>query len=191
MKNSKTLDKYVAAAFALATIVLVVFAMRNEAFLKWAFERHQNQLSWYFRPLSLIPFCYFAYKRSWSGVFGTVFLLMTSMFWFPKPESVSPQAIQFLEMEVEYLQGEWNITKVLIALLIPISLGLLALAFWRRSLWLGLGIVSGTAIFKGIWSMVVTGEAGKSTIGPVSVGILLSLLIYFGYRKMEKGKHTS
>ncbi len=116
---------------------------------------------------------------------------MTSMFWFPKPESVSPQAVEFLELEKQYLTGDWNLAKILTALLIPLSLGALAAAFWKRSLWLGLGVVAGMAILKGIWSLVVTGEAGKSTLGPVIVGILICVLIYFGYRKMEKKKDNS
>jgi len=190
MKSSNNLDKILGAAFALATIALIAFAISSEAFLKWAFERHQNLLSWYIRPLSLIPFCYFAYKRSWAGVFGTVFLLMTSMFWFPRPESVSPQAAQFLQMEMDYLLGDWPIGKVLTALLIPLSLGALAYALWKRNLWMGLGLVAGMAIVKGIWSLMVTGEAGKSTYGPVALGVLISVAIYFGYRRMEKGKRA-
>lgn len=191
MKNQKSMDKYLALVFAVLTIVFVVFALNNTAFFSWVFERHQNQLSWYIRPLFLIPFCYFAYKRSWSGIFGTIFFLMTSMFWFPKPEYVSPQAVEFLELEKQYLTGDWNFAKILTALLIPLSLGALAAAFWKRSLWLGLGVVAGMAILKGIWSLVVTGEAGKSTLGPVIVGILICVLIYFGYRKMEKKKDNS
>jgi hypothetical protein len=190
MKNQNTFDKFLALVFAIMTVAFVVFAMSNTAFFVWAFERHQNQLSWYIRPLSLIPFCYFAYKRSWSGIFGTIFLLMTSMFWFPKPESVSPQVVEFLEMEKAYLTGEWNLAKVLIALLIPLSLGALAAAFWKRSLRVGLGLVAGMAILKGIWSLVVTGEAGKSTLGPVIVGILICALIYFGYRRMQSRKNS-
>lgn len=188
MKNQNTFDKFLALVFAIMTVAFVVFAMSNTAFFVWAFERHQNQLSWYIRPLSLIPFCYFAYKRSWSGIFGTIFLLMTSMFWFPKPESVSPQVVEFLEMEKAYLTGEWNLAKVLIALLIPLSLGALAAAFWKRSLRVGLGLVAGMAILKGIWSLVVTGEAGKSTLGPVIVGILICALIYFGYCRIKAGR---
>jgi hypothetical protein len=29
----------------------------------WAWARHHNILSWYIRPLFLLPFCLFAYRR--------------------------------------------------------------------------------------------------------------------------------
>jgi len=36
-------------------------------FVGWAWERHHNPLSWWIRPLFLIPFAFFAYRRSWVG----------------------------------------------------------------------------------------------------------------------------
>jgi hypothetical protein len=59
-------------------------------FLSWAWERHHIILSRYIRPLFLVPFCYFTYKRSITGIVLTLLALATSMFWFPKPETVSP-----------------------------------------------------------------------------------------------------
>jgi hypothetical protein len=54
-----------------------------DEFLSWAWARHHNPLSWYIRPLFLLPFCYFAYKRSTWGIVLTLFALATSMVWFP------------------------------------------------------------------------------------------------------------
>ena len=33
----------------------------------WAWERHHNVLSWSVRPLLLLPFCWFAYRRNLLG----------------------------------------------------------------------------------------------------------------------------
>src|SRR5690554_4425899 len=126
----KKYDKQLGWLFIILTILFIVLAMTNKSLFNWAYERHQNQLSWYIRPLFIIPFCYFAYKRSWGGIMGTMFMVFTSMFWFPKPAVVSNQVIEFLEMEKEYLTGEWGLSKVLIALLVPASLSTLAIAFW-------------------------------------------------------------
>lgn len=66
-------------------------------FLAWAWARHHNILSWYIRPMFIIPFIYFAYKRSWKGMIVTILALLTSMFWFPAPAVVDPMVSQFLE----------------------------------------------------------------------------------------------
>jgi hypothetical protein len=102
-------------------------------FLSWAWERHHNILSWYIRPLFLVSFCYFAYRRSITGIVLTLIALATSMFWFSKPETVSPQVEEFLKMEAEWLLGEWTLSKTLMSLLKPITFAMLGLAFWKRS----------------------------------------------------------
>lgn len=180
-------DKVLALTFTVLTLLFLVLAFTNKSFFDWAYERHQNQLSWYLRPLFLIPFCYFAYKRSWAGIFGTVFFLLTSMFWFPKPEVVSDQVKQFLEMEKEYLSGDWGGAKILMSLLVPVSFTALGVAFWKRSLWFGLSIVVFMAIAKMIWSVAFGGEAGKSIFIPAIIGLVICVgLIYLGFRKLEK-----
>jgi hypothetical protein len=64
-------------------------------FAAWAWARHHNEWSWYIRPLFLIPFCWFAWRRSLVGTGLTLFALATSMFWFPAPRVPSPMALQF------------------------------------------------------------------------------------------------
>ena len=117
-------------------------------FFSWAWERHHNILSWYTRPLFLIPFCYFIYKRNIWGVVLTLIALATSMFWFSKPETVSPQVEGFLKMEAEWLLGEWTLSKTLMSLLIPITFVMLGAAFWKRSLLFGLSVVVLVAVVK-------------------------------------------
>lgn len=183
----KRYDKMLALTFAVFTLLFLVLEFTNKSFFNWTYERHQNQLSWYLRPLFLIPFCYFAYKRSWAGIFGMIFLLLTSMFWFPRPEVVSDKVKQFLEMEKEYLSGDWGSAKILISLLIPVSFTALAVAFWKRSLWFGLSVVAFMAVAKMIWSVAFGGEAGKSIFIPAILGLVICVgLIYMGFRKLEK-----
>ena len=183
---SKRYDKLLALVFGALTILLIVLAFTNRAFFDWAYERHQNQLSWYIRPLFLIPFCYFAYRRSWTGIMGTLFVLLTSMFWFPKPAVVNEQVKQFLEMEKEYLSGGWGMTKILISLLVPISLTVIAAAFWKRNLWFGLSVMALIAVAKMIWSIAYGGEAGRSVLLPAVVGLVVCTgLIYLGYKRLH------
>jgi hypothetical protein len=185
----KKYDKQLGFLFFILTVLLIILAMTNKGFFDWVFERHQNQLSWYIRPLFIIPFCYFAYKRSWAGIMGTMFMVFTSMFWFPKPDVVSDQVAEFLEMEKEYLTDGWGLSKVLIALLIPVSLSALGAAFWKRSLLVGTAVMVFIALAKISWSVVWGGESGKSVLVPAMVGLVICIiLIFIGYKKLEKGR---
>lgn len=180
-------DKIIALLFLALTITFIVVSMTNEAFFEWVFDRHHNQWSWYLRPIFLIPFCYFAYKQSWSGISITIFCLFTSMFWFNKPAIVSEDVIEFLQYEKEWLYGTWNYKKVLMMTTIPISFIALGLAFWKRSLLMGLGVIVLMATGKIIWSIYNAGEAGKSIIIPAVIGLLLCCgLIFYGFKKLEK-----
>lgn len=183
----KRYDKHVAAIFAALSILFIILAVTNESFFNWAFERHQSQWSWYIRPLFLIPFCFFAYKRSWCGILGTVFLLLTSMFWFPKPNAASAQVMSFLVMEQEYLTGSWGTAKIVITLLIPISLFALAVAFWKRSLWFGISVLVFIAVAKILWSLAFGGVSGNSVITPAVIGLVICIVcIFLGFRKLNK-----
>jgi hypothetical protein len=184
---SKPTDRILGSVFILLSIAFVWLSFANEAFFNWAFERHQNQLSWYIRPLFLIPFCYFAYRQSWAGATGSIFLLLTSMFWFPVPDTVSEQVTEFLAYEKAYLYGEWNPIKLLLALSVPISLFLLGLAFWKRSLWMGIGVVVLMAAGKTAWSLAFAGESGRAILVPAVLGLLLCCaLIFYGFRRLER-----
>lgn len=193
MKNGflKRYDKPLAIVFGALTILFIILAFTNNNFFIWAFERHQNKMSWYIRPLFLIPFCIYSYKRRLSGIFGTVFLLLTSMFWFPKPDADSDQVNAFLAMEQDYLTGDWSLVKVLITLLVPISLATLAMAFWKRSLWLGISVLVFIAVAKMLWSVAFGGTSGSSVIAPAIIGLLICIvLIYVNFRRLENKKTT-
>jgi hypothetical protein len=123
-----------------------------QSFLEWAWARHHNLLSWYVRPLFLIPFCCFAYRRSGSGIGVTLAGLLTSMFWFPAPSNPSPEVLAALEAERNYLTGDWTVAKILIAALIPATFAALGAAFWRRSFVFGAVVLNGMALIKVVWT---------------------------------------
>ncbi len=189
---SRKLDTILAGLFFILTILFIVVVMNNKPIFDWVFERHHNQWSWYLRPLFLLPFCYFAYKRSLAGMMFSIFALFTSMFWFPKPENVSKNVVEFLNFEKEYLLGQWNWTKSLLTLTIPFSFLLLGLAFWKRNLWLGLGVIILMAIGKILWSIQSAGIYGKSILFPAILGLVICFIaIYLGFKKLEKKNKNS
>ncbi len=161
-------------------------------FLNWAWERHHNPLSWYIRPLFVLPFCYFAYKRNLLGVFLTILLVLSSMFWFPAPEIVDPGAAAFLEMERRYVTGVWNPGKIAMTALVPIWFIVLAWAFWRRSWLAGLLVVNIGALLKLIWSFYFGGSAAMSIVPAVSVGtvVINGVGIYAYLRSGASSRHS-
>lgn len=186
MKNRNS-DLFVGGVFLILTITFVVISMINKPFFDWVFERHHNQWSWYLRPLFLLPFCYFAYRKSFTGMMISLFALFTSMFWFPKPEMVSDDVVNFLEFEKAYLYGEWNLSKQLLTLSIPISFIALGLAFWKRSLIMGIGVVVLMATGKMVWSIQNAGASGKSILIPAILGLFICCgLIFYGFKRLEK-----
>ena len=102
MKREATIERtdVILSVGTLALVFLAVGGMvamgNTDEFIAWAWERHHNVLSWYIRPLLLLPFCYFAYRRSLFGIVLTLVALATSMFWFPAPETTSPAVREML-----------------------------------------------------------------------------------------------
>jgi hypothetical protein len=99
-------------------------ANRRQALAAWAWARHHNVLSWYVRPLFLLPLAWSAHRRSATGIAVTLVGLATSMAWFPAPARVDPRVAEFLRFEQEWLTGEWTGRKVLLAMLAPAGAGL-------------------------------------------------------------------
>lgn len=167
----------VLAAVTLATAFLAVMVLAAtgalDGFLSWAWQRHHNVLSWYIRPLFLLPLAYFSYRRSLSGIALTLLALATSMFWFPAPERADPRVEEFLAFEKEWLTGEWTTEKILLALAAPLILGALCLAFWRRSLLWGLVVINASALAKMAWGVADGAGTGWAMLGPALAGLLI------------------
>jgi hypothetical protein len=173
----------------LLALALMVATGSTDEFVAWAWERHHNVLSWYIRPLFFLPFCYFAYKRSFSGMMLTLVALATSIFWFPAPERTDPQVLEFLAVEREYLSGDWTMAKVLLALLVPISFAALGLVFWKRSIVYGLVLMNAIVLVKLAWSFYFGDESGGLTLLPSALAGLAvcDAVILYVVRGIRKG----
>ncbi|WP_433782213.1 hypothetical protein ACQPX6_20185 [Actinomycetospora sp. CA-101289] len=128
----------------------------------WAWARHQNELSWYVRPLFLLPLAWASYRRSVTGIVVTLVALATSMAWFPVPAAVDPQVASFLAFEQEYLTGSWPAGKILVTLLVPVMLAAFCAAFWWRSVAAGAVVLALIAVVKVTWGVVDGGGTGAA-----------------------------
>ena len=154
-------------------------------FLDWAFARHLNPLSWYIRPIFLIIICYFAYKRSWKGLFITFILMTSSMVWFPAPETIDPQMQVVLEYEKMLLSNP--LSAVITIFLGVIFVVLACMAFWKHSLLMGLVILNTMLIGKIIFGLLFTGENGWAPIGNTIFGlIIVNGIGFYLYNRMKK-----
>lgn len=180
-------DKVIAGIFAVLALIFIVLCATLPTFMDWVFARHENVLSWYIRPLFLIPFCLFAFYRSLAGISVTVFLLLTSMFWFPSPAQTPAIVAEFLEFEKDYLLNDWTLGKIAMTTLVPLTLALLAYSFWKRNLWLGFSTMAAIAILKSLWSLMFGGDSGIAVLVPATVGLLACcVFLYFGLRLQKK-----
>jgi hypothetical protein len=176
-------------ALILVALGVVALSGSTEEFAAWAWARHHNELSWYIRPLFLLPFCYFAYKRSLWGITLTVVALGTSMFWFPAPQRAEPGAAAFLAMEREYLTSDWSLWKVLLGLIVPASFAALAEAFWKRSLLWGVAVINAMILVKVVWSFYFGEASGGLTLLPSAVvGLALcdAVIVYVVRRRRRR-----
>jgi len=183
----KKIDLMLGTLFAVATIIFIVVFLTNDTFFHWAFQRHHNIFSWYIRPLFIIPMVIFAFKKSFTGIFASIFALFTSMFWFPVPTTNNPQVLDFLAYEMEYLQGPWTAPKIIMSLAVPLFFFMLLIAAWTRNWkWL-VGVIIAAAVLKFLWSIVFSGEAGMSILKPALLGLIvcIGVLGYF-YKKFKR-----
>jgi hypothetical protein len=182
------------ATLALALVAVGVIAATSSTgeFVAWAWGRHHNILSWYVRPLFILPFCFFAYRRSLFGIVLTIIALATSMFWFPAPDHASPAVNEMLRAEEAYLTANWTFWKVLIALLVPLTFAALGLAFWRRSLVWGLAVVNAAILFKIAWTFLFSTQAGALSHLPAAVlGLVVcdAMILYIMWRMRASSSH--
>jgi len=160
-------------AAVLVGVTALVATGTMEQFLNWAWERHANVLSWYIRPLFVLPLALFSYRRSLAGVVLTLIAVATSIFWFPAPAQVEPMIAEFLAFERQWLTSGWTADKIAQALLTPVALFALCLVFWKRSLILGLVVINAMALGKVAWGVIEGDGTGWAMQVPAVVGLAL------------------
>lgn len=182
----KKYEKVIATVFALLTIVFIVVFLTNDSFFEWTFVRHHNILSWYVRPLFIVPMVYFALRKSYAGVSLSIFCLFTSMFWFPIPQQTDPKVLGFLAYEMDYLKGTWDTKKILFSLSVPLFFFLLIVSAWKRKWRLLLYTVVLAALLKLLWSVVSSGASGWSVAKPALVGLVICVVFILITRRKDK-----
>jgi hypothetical protein len=138
----------------------------------WVWARHHNLASWYVRPLLILPYCWFAYRRNRIGLALTILIFPTSLFWFPAPAEPSPEAKAYLAWEREFF-FETPARAGLLTVMVAGFLWALAAAFWRRSWRWGLVVLNSATMMKVVWSLHFGGEAGKGSVLPALITLLV------------------
>lgn len=188
--NRRTEVTVTVGTLALVTAAIATLTVTGtmEQVLTWAWDRHANVLSWYIRPLFVLPLALFAYRRSPSGIVLTLIALATSIAWFPAPERVDPKIAEFLAFEREWLTSGWTTEKIIQAVLAPASLAALCVVFWKRSLVLGLVVINTMALGKMAWGVMEGDGTGWAMQVPAIVGLIVcdAAVLYAMGRKRER-----
>lgn len=182
------LDKIVGLFFAVATVAIILIFFTNRVFFEWAFTRHQNTLSWYIRPLFIIPIVIGAYQKSYSIIFASIFSLSTSMFWFPKPAIVDESVIGYLNFEKDYLTSGWTANKIFVVIAVILFFIFLIYMTWQRKWKLLLWVVVAGAVLKIVHSVIFGGENGLSIVKPALLGLVIcvSVIAFIAMKKKKK-----
>lgn len=130
-----------------------------------------------------MPFCLAACRRSHAGIWATLFLLLTSIAWFPAPDVPHSDIQAFLQMEQHFLRSGLNVEKIFAAVAVSGSLTLTAVAFWKRSLALVVYCLVAMAGSKILWSIAQGSTAGKQVILPAALGLVICLVLLWLWRK--------
>ncbi|RBP53674.1 hypothetical protein [Arenicella xantha] len=196
MKSWTSFDKFVAFSVVLLllySIALLVNAhLAGENIAHWVWGRHQNQFSWYSRPLFLIPACYYAYRRKLWLIVGFMALLLCSLFWFAAPENVPEHVSGYLEWEKQLFFSNNSIVP-LISLLVAVVLFLIGLfsAIWYRSYWLGLVLINIGTLAKIVISVALGNEFGTSAVIPSLSSLAIINFVAFMAWRLFNAKQES
>lgn len=166
-----------------------------DGIMDWVWARHHNEWSWHIRPLLILAFCAAAYFRSGAGVMICALLFPLSAILFPAPIAPPrPEVVAYLERERALLEraAAWQIAAFAAA--VAGFLWLLALAFWKRSLWIGLLVANLGGAAKVAGSLWLWHDAGAASIRPalltavvVNAAVILAWLVFRQTRRRRGG----
>ena len=167
-----------------------------EGFADWAWARHHNVLSWYVRPLFLLPLAWSAHRRSPVGIATTLVAPATSTFWFPAPSRADPRVAEFLRFEREWLSGDWSPGKVALTGLVPLSLEKdpvpAPLASSRRCPGRGRGLtgspLNAMAVGKVLWGVRSGEGTGWAMAVPAGAGLLVGDVVLVLAVRSRRGR---
>ncbi len=188
MKKLAQLDRLVGLIVVVillySVVILLMAYFDGENLATWVWERHQNQFSWYSRPLFLIPACYYAFRQKFWLIIGFMAMLFCSLFWFAAPISVPEHVSGYLEWEKQlFFTSESVLSLLVLTFVVIVFLVALFSAFWHRNPWLGLALVNAGTILKIIVSIGLGKEAGKAAIVPsLSSLVVINLVAYVAWR---------
>ena len=183
MDKSRKFDIAIGILFGIMTIILIYLFFSNNIFFMWAFQRHRNILSWYIRPLFIIPIIWSAYKKRVSGISISIFGLFTSMFWFPKPNITNPEIVKFLNFEANYLKSGWTIDKIALFFTVVTFFIFIIISTWTKNWKLLLVILIAAAFFKIFNSYLLTGKSAFSMLTPAVTGLIVCMMAVFFLKK--------
>ena len=184
----KRVDCIAGLFFALAAIAIITVFFTNKTFFEWAFTRHQNTLSWYIRPLFIIPIVIGAHKKSYSVIFASIFSLFTSMFWFPVPATIDERVTGFLNFEKDYLTSGWVADKFFVVIAVILFFSFIIYTTWQRKWKLLVWVVVLGAVLKIIHSLIFGGKDGLSIVKPALLGlaVCIAAIIFMAIKKRKR-----
>lgn len=190
--SKRSIDRVVSglvlAALMLSSAMLIASSLRGENLGAWVWERHQNQFSWYSRPLFIIPACYYAYRHNLRLSIGFLLLIGCSLFWFDAPDVVPQHVVGYLEWEKQlFYSGESALPLLSLVAAVMLFLSGLICAFWQRNAWMGLLLINAGTIMKIVVSVCIGNEAGMAAIVPsVSSLACINFLAYVVWRRYQR-----
>lgn len=191
----QTLDRLVLWLIGLillySAIIFSAAYFSGEDMGAWVWGRHQNQFSWYSRPLFVIPAAYYAYRRKVWHVVGFMTLLATSLFWFDAPATVPPSVSEYLEWEKQlFFTNDNKLPLVALIFGVFVFLGLLLYSFWQRNPWYGLAVINAGTVLKVIVSVAFGQDAGMAAIVPsLSSLLVINLFAWFLWRRKRSDRN--